>query len=73
MSVEFWGSNDKTGVFHSWSLPNGNTVTLTTSEEGFIIDVFNEEADQSILTEGMMIDEWVHWMQQRENERMKNV
>ena len=73
MSLEFWGSNNSTGVFHSWSLPNGNTVTLTIVGGGFVIDVFNEEADQSILTEGMMIEEWVHWMAERENERMKNV
>jgi hypothetical protein len=65
--------NSASGVFHEWELPNGLVVTLTTSEEGFILDVFDETREESLLTEGMMIDEWVHWMQQRENKRKKNV
>jgi hypothetical protein len=67
------GSAFGTGVFHEWELPNGLIVTLTTSEEGFVLDVFDETREESLLTEAMMIEEWVHWMKQRENERKKNV
>ena len=59
-------------MWHEWEWDdNGKkfVLTVTTNDEGIIFDVFDNEADESILTEAMTIDEWIEWMIQRDKER----
>jgi hypothetical protein len=60
------------GVFHEWELvEEGLVLTLTTTDEGIILDVFDANREESIYTEAMMVDEWIDWMRQRDIERTK--
>lgn len=60
-------------MFHEWEWEdeNGHTLvlTVTTTDEGIILDVFDEDREESILTEGMTVEEWIEWMIQRDMER----
>lgn len=47
---------------------NEAQLVLTTTHEGFVLDVFDHNGE-CVLTEAMMVDEWVHWMRERDKER----
>lgn len=60
-------------VFHEWEYEDedGKTLvlTLTTTDEGIVLDVFDERGEESILTEAMTVSEWIDWMQNRDRSR----
>ena len=61
------------GVAYEWEYEEDGEIlvlTMTATYEGIILDVFNGE--ESILTESMTVDEWIDWMQQRDDERYKS-
>jgi len=60
-------------MLHEWQWVDEDNriliLTVTTTDEGIIFDVFDELGEQSILTEGMTVGEWIDWMIQRDEER----
>lgn len=63
-------------VYHEWEYEDENgrnlILTLTTTYEGIILDVFDEDSNESVLTEAMTVEEWIYWMIRRDEERINN-
>ena len=62
-------------VFHEWTVfdedDNELVLTITTTEEGVILDVFDEDGEESLYTEAMTANEWLDWMIERDQERIR--
>lgn len=63
-------------VYHEWEYEDENgknlILTLTTTDEGIILDVFDHNSNESVLTEAMTVEEWIYWMINRDEERFNN-
>ena len=63
-------------VYHEWEYEDENgknlILTLTTTDEGIILDVFDYNSNESVLTEAMTVEEWIYWMIKRDEERFNN-
>ena len=63
-------------VYHEWQYEDENgknlILTLTTTDEGIILDVFDYNSNESVLTEAMTVEEWIYWMIKRDEERFNN-
>lgn len=63
------------GTFHEWEWYDDEdrplVLTLTTSGEGIILDVFDEGAEESLLTESMTVENVIEWMHERAIQRLR--
>lgn len=67
--------NDPSGTFHEWEWFDDEdrplVLTLTTTDEGVILDVFDEQGEESLLTESMTVEEVIEWMRERDTQRAR--
>jgi hypothetical protein len=46
----------------SFEIGDNRTLVVTITDEGVIMDVFDNNTNQLIETVGMMADEWADWI-----------